>query len=231
MRIFRSDLRLLPNPINVQRYPYRLRTSPEPKLAWLRAFHSIYHPWLAPAVIAHLRPAFPNIRLAMAGPDKGDGSLQKTRQHAAETRTLEQIEFVGSLDKSAVPQWLSQHDVFINTTRVDNTPVSLLEAMACGLPVVTTNVGGLPYLLRDQQEALLVPPDDAGAMADAIRRVLSEPRLATRLSTQGRRLVEGFDWSVLLPQWESLLQEVLRTRETPKPRTAAASPMEVANAN
>ena len=214
MRAFRADLRLLPNPINVRHYHYRLRAAPEPKLAWLRAFHSIYNPWLAPVVIAELRKSFPHLHLAMAGPDKGDGSLRKTRQVAEENGTLAAIDFPGGLDKKAVPRWLDQADIFLNTTNIDNTPVSVLEAMASGLPVVSTNVGGLPYLMENEQEALLVPPNDAGAMARAVERVLREPGLAARLSAQGRKLVEGFDWPVILPQWERVLEDVLAGQES-----------------
>jgi glycosyltransferase involved in cell wall biosynthesis len=104
---------------------------------------------------------------------------------------------------------MSQGDIFLNTTNVDNTPVSVLEALACGLCVVSTDVGGIPYLLEHEEDALLVPPDDAEAMAAAVRRVLTEPGLAERLSRNARKKAEGFDWSVVLPQWERLLLEVL----------------------
>ncbi|MBA3257451.1 MAG: glycosyltransferase family 4 protein, partial [Pyrinomonadaceae bacterium] len=93
-------------------------------------------------------------------------------------------------------------------TNVDNAPVSVLESMACGLCVVSTNVGGIPYLLKHEEDALLVPPDDAQAMAAAVRRIYSEPGLAERLSRKGRAKVEQFDWSAILPQWEALLSAV-----------------------
>ena len=104
---------------------------------------------------------------------------------------------------------MNQGDVFINTTNIDNTPVSLLEAMACGLCVVSTNVGGLPYLIEDGVDALLVPPDDSQAMAAAVRRILTEPGLAARLSSNARKKIERFDRSVILPQWEELFEKCL----------------------
>jgi glycosyltransferase involved in cell wall biosynthesis len=80
--------------------------------------------------------------------------------------------------------------------------------MACGLCIVSTNVGGLPFLLENEHDSLLVPPDDPAAMARAIRRILTEPGLSKRLSFNARSKVEAFDWSKILPQWEKLLAAV-----------------------
>src|SRR6185436_16069131 len=102
-------------------------------------------------------------RLTMIGPDKGDGSLQQTQRVAGERGVVNHISFVGGVPKREVPERLSHADIFLNTTNVDNTPVSVLEAMACGLCVVNTNVGGLPYLLEHEEDALLVPPADVAA--------------------------------------------------------------------
>jgi glycosyltransferase involved in cell wall biosynthesis len=144
----------------------------------------------------------------MVGPDKRDGSLERTRQKAVEFGVINRISFPGPVPKLDVPLWMNRGDIFVNTANIDNTPTSVLEAMACGLCVVSTNVGGIPYLLDDQSDALIVPPDDAPAMAAAVRRILTEPGLAARLSSNARRKVEQFDWSRILPQWEGLLAEL-----------------------
>jgi len=77
--------------------------------------------------------------------------------------------------------------------------------MACGLPVVSTNVGGIPYLLEHGKTALLVEPGDVEGMAAAVKTVLTEPDVASRLGSNGRRLAESFDWGVVLPQWNRLM--------------------------
>jgi glycosyltransferase involved in cell wall biosynthesis len=100
---------------------------------------------------------------------------------------------------------LNGADIFLNTTNVDNTPVSIMEAMASGLCIVSTNVGGISYLLEHERDALLVPPDDPEAMAGAVRRLLTEPELAARLSNNARRKAEEFDWATVLPKWKELL--------------------------
>ena len=113
----------------------------------------------------------------------------------------------GPSSKDEIPKRLDQGDVFLNTTRVDNTPVSVLEAMACGLCIISTKVGGIPYLLDDEHDALLVPTDDASEMAKAVQRLITEDGLADRLSSNARRKAEQFDWSHVLPKWEKVLTE------------------------
>ncbi|HEX8141043.1 MAG TPA: glycosyltransferase family 4 protein [Pyrinomonadaceae bacterium] len=213
MRPFHDALRLLPNPVSLDNYEYELRSSPRPRLVWLRSFHEIYNPSLAPRVLAQLAAEYPDISLIMVGRDKGDGSLERTRQVAAELGVSDRVTFPGGVLKREVPAWLRRGDIFLNTTDVDNTPVSVLEALACGLCVVSTNVGGIPYLLEDGRDALLVPQGDASAMAAAVRRILTDSQLAGRLSMNARRKAEQFDWSLILPQWKTLLAAAATKRK------------------
>ena len=206
MNPYRSDLLLMPNPLDLAAYPYRRRERPEPRLVWLRAFHETYNPSLAPRVFALLSRKYPAATLTMIGPDRGDGSLAKARKEASDLGVLDRIQFLGQIPKPSVGQHLSRADVFLNTTNVDNTPVSVVEALACGLCVVSTNVGGMPDLVRDGEDALLVPPNDPGAMVSAVTHLLEEPGLAARLSSSGRERVEQWDWSRVLPKWEALFR-------------------------
>ena len=202
----RPDIRLIPNPVELSGCEYRLRKQPEPSIVWLRAFHRVYNPSLVPKVLKVLLPEFPGLRVSMIGSDRGDGSLQETKSVAGELGVIGHIRFVDKVPKSDVPKWLNTGDILLNTPNIDNTPTSVIEAMACGLCVVSTNVGGLPYLLANEDDALLVPPDDPQQMACAIRRVLREPGLAARLSRNGRTKVEQFDWPIIFPQWEFLFK-------------------------
>jgi glycosyltransferase involved in cell wall biosynthesis len=199
-----AQMQLIPNALDLTSYELRIRKSAKPRLIWLRSFHEIYNPALAPKAVALLVKEFPDIHLTMIGRDKGDGSLGHTRAIASSLGVADRIDFVDGVPKSQVPMWLSRGDIFLNTTNVDNTPVSVLEAFACGLCVVSTNVGGVPYLLEHEQDALLVQRDDPKAMASAVRRLLLEPALAERLSRAGHEKAERFDWSLIMPQWESL---------------------------
>jgi glycosyltransferase involved in cell wall biosynthesis len=210
MRSYRSDLLLMPNPIDVAVYEYRLRRRVGPLLVWLRAFHRVYHPELAVAVTDRLAREYPGVRLAMFGPDEGDGSLAEARQAAGRLGAAGRVTFAGAVPKRRVPEVLREHDIFLNTSNVDNAPVSVVEAMACGLCVVSTDAGGMRYLVEQEREALLAPANDAEALAGAVRRVLGEPGLAERLSRAGRAKAEEFDWSRALPRWQELLGSVAR---------------------
>ncbi len=96
---------------------------------------------MAPTIVKLLEPEFPRVQLTMIGPDKGDGSLERTQWSAKELGVSRRIDYPGGLPKSEIPAILNQYDVFLNTTDVDNTPVSVVEALACGLCIVSTNVG------------------------------------------------------------------------------------------
>lgn len=216
MAQYRADLLLHPNALDLSAYRFRLRVQPRPDLVWLRAFCKIYNPSLAPRVLAQLAKDFPEINLTMIGPDKGDGSLQAMREVATAAGVAGRIALPGKVSKLEVPACLDKADLFLNTTNVDNTPVSVMEAMACGLCIVSTDVGGIPYLLEHEKDSLLVPPDNPRAMAAAIHRILTEPGLAAFLSLNARRKVERLDWSVLLPKWQQLLEGVFAKSDKQK---------------
>ena len=208
LRQYRADLRLIPNALDLPAYAFRHRAAPRPRLVWVRAFHEIYDPSLAIRTLAEVRARHPEATLEMVGPDKGDGSLERARAAAAELGVTAAVEFAGAVPKARIAERIGRGDIFLNTTTIDNTPVSVMEAMACGACVVSTRVGGIPHLVRDGAEGLLVEPRNARAMAEAVERLLAEPGLAARVSRAARGKAEGFDWAAVLPQWEELLRSV-----------------------
>ncbi len=210
MAPYRSDLRLLPNPLDLAAYSFTCRRHPSANMVWLRAFHRIYNPRMAPHVLAELASSHPEARLTMVGPDKGDGTLEQTRREAEALGVADRLVIRGPIPKNQVPELLASADIFLNTTDVDNAPVSVMEAMACGLCVVSTDAGGLPDLLDNGRDALLVKRDDAPAMASAIAKILEDSALAARLSDNARRKAETSDGSRVFPQWEALLEETSR---------------------
>lgn len=212
MRPYRAGIELVPNALDVHAYSYRQRGPAEPRLVWLRAFHEVYNPSLAPAVLARIVGEHPRAELVMIGADKGDGSLARARAAARSLGVADRVTFIEAVPKTRVPEVLASGDIFLNTTDADNTPVSVLEAQASGLCVVSTNVGGLSHLLSHGRDALLVPPRDPAGMASAVREILASPSLASALSSGARASAERFDWSRVLPRWEGLLTHVALSR-------------------
>ena len=221
MQSYRPDIRLVPNALDLDRYTFRLRSPAEPRLIWLRAFHSIYNPQLAIQVLHLISKRFPGATLGMIGPDKGDGTFEATRAEADKLGVTDRVQFPGPCAKAEVPEMLSRGDIFLNTSNVDNTPVSVIEAMACGLCTVSTNVGGIPDLLDHQRDSLLSPSGDARAMADSVERILDDPALARSLSENARAKAKLFAWTEILPRWQHLLGELTTVEESSARKLAA----------
>lgn len=198
-----TDISVIPNLFDIGTIPWHERSAIPPRLLWMRTFHPIYNPMLALDSLAMLKDRYPDATLTMAGQDKG--VLDACVERARELGLSQSVTFPGFLDEEQKRQAFAEHDVFLNTNDVDNTPVSVLEAAAAGLPVVATRVGGLPYLFQDGHSALLVPRDDPAAMASAVTRLLEHPELAQQLSTEGRAVAEASDWSNVRVAWLQLL--------------------------
>jgi glycosyltransferase involved in cell wall biosynthesis len=197
-----NDLIYIPNSIELEKYEFENRSIDAIKLLWVRSFSAMYNPEQAVLVLEQLLNMNYEATLTMIGPD-ADGSLSEVKS-LADTKGLE-VHFTGKLTKL---EWIALSkdcNVFINTTNIDNTPVSVIEAMALGLPVVSTNVGGIPFLITDQTDGLLVEPKDVTAMANAIIKLKSDDNLRIELVTNARTKVENFAWHAVKKSWAALL--------------------------
>ena len=197
-----NNLSYIPNTIEITKYEFRHREQLKPKLLYVRSFAHIYNPILALKVLKELLKTYPEAKLSMVGPFKDD-SINACKAYAKQHQLP--VTFTGGMQKEEWLAYAQDFDVFINTTNVDNTPVSVIEAMALGLPVVTTNVGGIPYLIQED-EALLVPPNNVEAMTSAILQLLNNPQLSQQLPQKGRKKVEAFDWQKVKHRWFELLK-------------------------
>ncbi len=192
----------IPNSIEMKEYPFFERPV-EPMLLWVRSFSKIYNPLLAVQVLEKLSVRFPGATLCMVGPEK-DGSLAECKKYASDKDL--KVEFTGKLSKAEWIQLSKKYSVFINTTNFDNTPVSVIEAMALGLPVVSTNVGGIPYLLSNQEDALLVEPNDVDLLVKSVSYLIDNPKLVAKLTRNARIKAESFDWEKVKLQWFDILK-------------------------
>lgn len=197
----------IPNTVPIAEIPFKLRTVLKPKLLWARAFDEIYNPAMAIKVLAVLKASHENVSLCMVGPDK-DGSLNQTKALAKKLGLEDSVTFTGVLPKEQWHQMSENYDIFINTTNIDNMPVSVVEAMALGLPIVSTDAGGLPYLIENGVDGLLIPGNNENEMKEAIETLLNNPDKALELSVNARKKSEKFDENVVKIQWKKLLKNV-----------------------
>ena len=198
-----QNLEFIPNTIDIKEYHYKKRESFQPKLLWVRAFASIYNPKMAIDVVCLLKMKYPNATLCMVGPDK-DGSLSEVKKYAEKKEVS--VLFTGRMSKMEWTSLSKEYDIFINTTHLDNTPISVIEAMALGLAVVSTNVGGIPYLLKANKEVILVNDNDAGAMTEGIDMIIQKQHFAKTITTNARSKVVDFDWEIVKQRWLTILQ-------------------------
>lgn len=198
----------IPNTIEIKNYPFKVRETLGPKLLWVRSFTTIYNPEMAIRVLQELQKDYPDAELCMVGPDK-DGTLNQVESLAQDLGLL--VRFTGKLSKQDWIALSQEYDVFINTTHYDNSPVSVIEAMALGLPVVSTNVGGIAYLLEDRKTALLIDDNDIRGMTQAIKELISNRELKSHLVANARQLAEGFDWSKVRQRWDEVLKIIILT--------------------
>ncbi len=198
-----TNVEYISNFISLDDYDFKERLELRPKLLWVRAFAEIYNPLQAIKVLELLLPDYPTAELCMVGPVKDDSwkdCIRYAKLHRLPVR------FPGRLSKEEWTTLSKNYDVFLNTTNIDNTPVSVVEAMALGLPVISTNVGGLPYLISADIDGILVPPNDPGRMAAAVENLLQDPERALERTRAARKKVEAFDWEVVRKIWKSLLK-------------------------
>lgn len=192
----------IPNNIEIANYDFKFRSIIAPKLLWVRSFAKIYNPKMAIEVFKIVKEKLPQAILCMVGPDK-DGSLMQTKK-VAESYGL-YVDFTGKLTKKEWTSLATDYDIFINTTHFDNMPVSIIEAMALGLQVLSTNVGGLNYLLKHNIDAMLVENNDAVAMADAIFELVENPKLVAEITQNARQKAMDFDWNSIKNKWKETL--------------------------
>lgn len=195
---------VIPNALDVFAYPFRSRPCVRPRCLYLRAFHRFLDPMTAIKAFAQVKSKKKDAFLKMIGPDE-DGTLAICKALVAELKLGNSVEFSGRMPKAEVPRLGEHFDIFINPTLVDNTPLSTIEAMAMGMCVVATTAGGLPFLLEPGNTALLVPPENAGQMGDAILKLIADPSIASNLSRQARMKAETMDWSRVLPLWDQAI--------------------------
>lgn len=193
----------IPNAIDVAAFPFKKREKVTPlTILWLRSFKDIYNPLLALQTLKLLVKEFPDVSMTMAGPGE-ESLLSQCKNYALEHELP--VTFLGKLSREEWAALAANHNLFLNTSRFDNMPLSFLEAMALGIPIVSTSVGGIPYLIEDAEDGILVASQESEAMCEGVKKLVNSIGLVGRISQNGRDKALDHDWKYILEQWNNLL--------------------------
>jgi glycosyltransferase involved in cell wall biosynthesis len=201
-----THLTMIPNSLEIDKFPFKQRTTSGSKLIWLRAFHRIYNPLMAVRVLQRLVAVDSAVHLTMVGPDF-DNSKDEVKQLCETLGLTNNITIKG---KVASEEWVTlaqEQDIFINTSNKDNLPYTILEAMAMGLPIVSTNVGGLPFFLKHGENSLLCDANADADMAQLILQLMNHEESMQQLSIKGRKTATAYSWENIQSQWVHLINK------------------------
>jgi glycosyltransferase involved in cell wall biosynthesis len=201
--------RVVPNIIDCERFRRAAACveSAVPNLLVARNLERIYDIATAIRAFAIVRGCWPAATLTVAGSGPELGNLQRL---ATELGVSGATCFTGRVENARMPELYARATVALNPSTVDNMPISILEAYASGVPVVSTRVGGVPYIAEHEQTALLVDVGDADGMAQAVLRLLGDPALARRLAEAGTARAQRYAWPELRESWHSEYRRAAR---------------------
>lgn len=185
------------NLIDTSRFRFRERSPLRPVFLSNRNLESHYGVDRVLRAFAIIQERIPHASLTVAG----DGSQGRTLKALAQDLNLQNTEFVGQIAPAGIAEIYDAADIFLNGSEIDNQPLSILEAFSCGLPVVTTDAGGIPDIVENGRTGMVVARGDHVEMANRAVRLLENPLLAKQIIEQARRECLKYSWEAVREAW------------------------------
>ena len=221
-REFGIQADVIPNLVDVQQIRYRERSEVRPILICTRGCEPYYAVDDVVRAFALVQAAYPQAQLILAGGGSGEAAVREL----AREMQLNNVEFAGHVSREEIGACYDRSDIFINASILDNMPVSVLEAFAAGLPVVSTAPDGIRYIVAHERTGLLSPPRDWRQLGENVLRLLRERDLAGMLAKNARRQVENYCWETVREQWLHLYRSAVHSSVTRRPEVEVARPDE-----
>jgi L-malate glycosyltransferase len=171
-------------------------------LLWVRAFKHIYNPQIAVKALHLVTQKFPQATLTMVGPD--DGLLGEVKKLAADLGILDKIEFVGRVENKSLPEYYSSHSVYLNTTSYESFGIAVMEAAACGIPIISNKVGEIPLIWDNGGDILIVDQLNEALIAEKVMDLFENPAKAEQIAGKAKQKALKFSWIEVKAKWEEL---------------------------
>ena len=201
----------IPNVVDRERFVFRRREQLRPRLLSTRNFEANYNVGCTLRAFARVQARHPGATLTVVGA----GSEAPALHALAAWLKVRGVTFTGRVAPAEIARHYADADIYVQTPAVDNMPLSVLEAFASGIPVVSTDVGGVRAMLTDDVHGLLAPPDDDAAIADRICRLIEEPGLGSRLADAARRETDAYVWDAVRDRWAAAYARLVRPSMSP----------------
>ena len=208
-REFGLQAETIPNVVDLSQFTFRERRPLRPRLVCTRGFHPYYCVDLVVDAFAKIQKAHPEAKLDLLG----KGQQEERIRALARELGLSGVSFGGAVPHREIARFYDDADIFVNGSSLDNFPVSILEAFACGTPVITTAPEGMSYLVEHERTGLLSEVGDAKALAENVLRLLRNPDLSLRLARNAHEEVRRYSWEAIRPQWLELYRSTYQTVE------------------
>ncbi|HJX91738.1 MAG TPA: glycosyltransferase family 4 protein [Pyrinomonadaceae bacterium] len=210
------------NLIDTSKWKFRDRVPLRPVFLSNRNLETLYGVDRVLRAFALIQKRIPEATLAIVG----DGSQRRALESLAAELGLTNTIFKGQIQPDLMPDAYDAADIYLNGSEIDNQPLSLLESFACGLPIVTTDAGGIPYTVSDMHTGMVVSRGDYEGLADRVFRLLNEPELARKMIDEGRRECLKYSWEAVRGSWLKIywtLGDFAHNAESLSPSTASES--------
>jgi glycosyltransferase involved in cell wall biosynthesis len=216
-QVFKShgySTRVIHNTVDTSRFLYRVRDPLRPRLLSTRNFEWYYGVDHTLRAFKLIQRTFPDATLEIAGA----GSRERDLHALARSLKLTGVHFLGPVAPSDVPALHERADILMNSALIDNQPLSILEAMASGMPVVSTNVGDVGNMIEHGVSGTIVPQKDPPAMAAAVLFLLKYPDAARAMASRAVERLGRYSWNRVGCQWSDLYSDVMQQRPDERPR-------------
>jgi L-malate glycosyltransferase len=189
------------NFVNAEDFPFRKRESFGPVFLANRNFEPLYNVAGVLRAFACIKQREPEARLVVAGSGRDEGALRRI----AEELALRNIEFVGKRTQEQMAEHYRECDIYLNASLVDNMPLSIIEAFSCGVPVVSSNAGGIPFLIEHGETGMLSECADDRALAENALKLIQDNDLALKIVENASHECVKYRESSVCQKWRTLL--------------------------